>query len=119
MGGKTLIFVLGTVFFNALSQLLIKSGSTGEVFQLSLKGGIAILTNWKILLGLFVQLFAVYFWLKVLSVLNLSVAFPLMISLLVLSLMVSSVIFLGEQVSVKHCFGTCFILVGVACIMMK
>lgn len=111
--------LLLTVFFNALSQVLIKKGVGDQTFAISLSGAWAAVTNKLIIAGIFAQAVAFYCWLRVLSSMNLSVAFPLMISILLLGIFVSSVFFLGEHITIAQVFGVILIISGIFCITYR
>lgn len=116
---KLIVSLLLTVFFNALSQVLIKKGVGGQIFSISLSGVWAAATNKLIVAGLLTQAVAFYCWLRVLSSMNLSVAFPLMISILLLGILVSSVFFLGERVTLVQGMGVILLISGIFCITYR
>lgn len=116
---KLIVSLLLTVFFNALSQVLIKKGVGGQIFSISLSGVWAAATNKLIVAGLLTQAVAFFCWLRVLSSMNLSVAFPLMISILLLGILVSSVFFLGERVSLVQGMGVILLISGIFCITYR
>jgi small multidrug resistance pump len=103
MNNQILFFVLvgATVSLNALAQVLLKVGSVKSFFNIYLLGGI-------LAYGL-----STLIYIKLLSKVNLSLAYPLIIGLTVIVATVSGVALLGEKVQPISWVGVGLVLSGI------
>ncbi|WP_299490636.1 SMR family transporter [Acaryochloris sp. IP29b_bin.137] len=99
------ILVLLTSGLNTAGQILLKYGVTNSFFNLYLLGGI-------LAYGL-----STIVYILVLSKLNLSVVYPVVIGLTVISTTLASIIFFQEKVSVPHWMGVGLILSGICTVV--
>ena len=97
-----LIFI--TVTLNTFAQILLKLGADLNQFNIYLIGGICSY-------GL-----STIFYILVLSKLNLSVVYPVVIGLTILSTTILGSIILREKVSITHWVGVSLMLSGISVI---
>ncbi|MBD1847820.1 small multidrug resistance protein [Cyanobacteria bacterium FACHB-63] len=98
------LLILITVGLNTLAQFLLKLGSGQNALSLYLLGGILVY-------GLSTMLYVL-----VLGKLNLSVAYPVIIGLTVLSTTVTGALFLRENVAMTQWLGVGLVLSGISAI---
>ncbi len=98
------VLILVTVGLNTLAQAFLKLGSGQSLINIYLVGGI-------LLYGL-----STIFYVLVLGKLNLSVAYPVVIGLTVISTTIVGGYFLGEKISTIQWVGIGLILSGVSAI---
>ncbi len=114
-----LIFlVIIDIFAFAAAQLMLKRG----VFLL---GGLdfslinlwnlflAVFKNFYILGGLFLLGVGFFAWLFILSKINLSIIYPISTSLTLIAVIIGSLLFFKENLSLFHVIGTAFIILGI------
>ena len=97
-----LIFV--TVGLNTVAQVLLKSGATQNFLNLYLLGGV-------VTYGLSTMVY-----ISVLSKLNLSVAYPVVIGLTVVATTIAGAILLREKVSTVNWIGVSLIISGICAV---
>ena len=97
-----LIFV--TVGLNTVAQVLLKSGATENLLNLYLLGGV------------FAYGLSTLVYISVLSKLNLSVAYPVVIGLTVITTTMAGAIFFREKVSTLNWLGVGLMLTGICAI---
>lgn len=106
-----------SVFFGAVGQLLLKIGAT-QLYPLTLtlpqlSGTLSrTFSNPWVLAGTFMYAASMITWLKVLSTMELSLAYP-MVSLGYVLVMVLSVLFLGEHLTFYKIAGVAAVITGV------
>jgi uncharacterized membrane protein len=105
------LLIIVNVFLLVLGQLLWKQGIMQTGFHMSVAGMIKMATNWYIIGGMFVYVFATVIWLYILSKKNISSVYPLQSLCYVVALFAGWLIF-KEQLSIKHWIGVSFIVVG-------
>ncbi|MEL7314908.1 MAG: SMR family transporter [Cyanobacteria bacterium J06559_3] len=96
--------ILITVMLNTLAQVLLKSGSGGGLINPYLMGG--VLTY-----GV-----STLIYITVLSKINLSVAYPVVIGLTVIATTLAGTVLLKEQVSITGWIGIGLMISGIAAI---
>jgi len=96
--------VLVTVALNTIAQTLLKLGTGQNILNVYLLGGI------------FTYCFSTVFYLGVLSKLNLSVTYPVVIGLTVVVTTFSGAFVLKEQVPISHWLGIGLMLSGISAI---
>ena len=99
-----LVLILMTVTLNTIAQTLLKLGAGQNLLNIYLVGGI-------LAYGL-----STVFYIGVLSKLNLSVSYPIVIGLTVVATTFSGAIVLKEQVSTTHWLGIGLMLSGISAI---
>lgn len=111
---KIALFPLAmTIIFNAASQVLIRRGVAGASIEMSWQGLKFLALNGWVLGGLAAQTVAVFYWLRVLSIVNLSVALPIFTSILFLLVLTISLLVLGERISLVQGGGIVLIIIGI------
>lgn len=108
-----LIFV---IIINVAGQLLMKMGMNALkplYFQDRIsKEFIRIFSNKYVIFGIITYIIGTFFWLYVLSKMELSISYP-MLSLSYILIAVVSWIFLGESMSLNKIFGIVIISIGI------
>ena len=97
-----LIFII--VGLNTVAQVLLKSGATENILNLYLLGGV------------FTYGLSTFVYISVLSKLNLSVAYPVVIGLTVVATTMAGAILLREKVSTVNWMGIGLILSGICAV---
>lgn len=108
---------LFSIIFGALGQLFLKMGAT-RLTEAETGGGplgilISAATTWQLGVGLMFYGTSALIWIYVLSMVNLSVAYP-MVGLSFVIVVMLGVFVLGERVSVLQVTGCVLILTGIA-----
>lgn len=101
------ILILITVGLNTIAQALLKLGSGQNPLNLYLLG------------GLFAYGLSTVFYIMVLGKFNLSVAYPVIIGLTVLSTTVTGFFLLGEKLATVQWFGIGLMLSGILAIALS
>lgn len=121
MSLKSLILILLSVGLSAIAQIAMKAGVTGVPGQAS--AGVfatyfAMLTAPKVLLGLACYGLGALVWLRVLTMMDVSQAYPFVALGFVLTMLLGFLL-LGETPHLTRLLGAGFILVGVWLIGMR
>ena len=95
--------VLITVGLNTLAQIFLKMGSGQEL-------------NFYLLAGIAVYGVSTIFYILVLGKFNLSVAYPIVIGLTIMSATITATVFLGEQMTNIQWIGVGLLLSGILAI---
>ncbi len=117
MSAPPIVLILVSVGLNVVGQLVLKTG-VGRLGALSLSGGMTLstaarlITNPLIWGGLAIYVFGTFFWLAALSRVELGYAYPFL-SLSYVLILVSSWVFLREEVSATRVVGVAVICIGV------
>ncbi len=114
-----LIFlILISIFSSLIAQLMLKKGmmifgaadfSLAGLWNLIL----AVFKNFYILGGLFLMGIGFFIWLFILSKINLSIIYPISTSLTLIAVIIGSLLFFKENLSLFHVIGTAFIILGI------
>lgn len=121
MSLKGLILILLSVGLSALAQIAMKAGVSGASVSSAsgLMGSyLAMLTSPRVLLGLACYGLGALIWLRVLTMMDVSQAYPFVAVGFVLT-MVLGFILLGETPHLTRLLGAGFILVGVWLVGMR
>jgi len=113
MKWKGAIFILITVSCTVCGQILMKKGMLLES-SINLK---RIIANYQIILGGLFYIASFIFWLNVLKILPLSIAYP-SASIAYVGVVLASAIFLAERITVFKIIGLTLICIGVIFIGM-
>ncbi|MGV8150724.1 MAG: EamA family transporter [Candidatus Woesearchaeota archaeon] len=97
----------------AVGSLFLKLGSEKFNIHISIKGIIDILKNWKIIFGVFLYLVSSVFFIMILKITDLSIAYP-MTSMTYIFTTILSYKFLGEKINRYKIIGIACIILGVA-----
>ena len=111
------LLIIVTVFLNTVAQLLLKAGMNrlGEFAFTAhnlIESAMKVVINPFIILGLFLYVLSVAFWLLVLSRADVSYAYPMGSLAYILSAVAAYYCF-GEQVTLARMVGICVIIAGV------
>lgn len=118
---KSLILILLSVGLSAIAQIAMKAGVSGVAPSAStsvLGSYLALLTAPRVLLGLACYGLGALIWLRVLSMMDVSQAYPFVAVGFVLT-MALGFILLGETPHLTRMLGAGFILVGVWLVGMR
>ncbi|MHB1144121.1 MAG: EamA family transporter [Thiobacillus sp.] len=121
MSLKSLILILLSVGLSAIAQIAMKAGVSGVAPSAStsvLGSYLALLTAPRVLLGLACYGLGALIWLRVLSMMDVSQAYPFVAVGFVLT-MALGFILLGETPHLTRMLGAGFILVGVWLVGMR
>ncbi len=115
---RSMVLLLAAVTLGVCGQLAIKLGirDTGDL-QLVLSQSVwrfiaTVVSSKLIILGIALYGVSTFFWLLVLSRVDLSLAYP-MLALGYIGILLVSMIFLGEKVTALRWLGTVLIVIGV------
>lgn len=112
------------IFALAAAQLMLKKGvlllgilnfSLANLWNLFL----AILKNFYILGGLFLMGVGFVLWLFILSRINLNIIYPISSSLTLIAVIVGSLLFFKESLTLFHAVGTVAIILGIFLILHR
>jgi drug/metabolite transporter (DMT)-like permease len=114
---SALLFILLTLVFTVVGQLLVKRGLVevgAHPSQLDLLPGFLwqALTNWKVIAGLAAAVIAALSWMVAVSRSDLSFAYPFMALAIVLVLALSGVLF-QEQIPFTRWIGVLVVCLGI------
>jgi len=102
-----------SIIFGAFGALFLKKGSTHFHINLSIKGIVAILKNYVLIIGVVLYGFSTVFFIFALRLGELSVVYPIS-SLTYVIINLISVYFLKEKMNIYKWSGICLIILGVA-----
>ena len=110
-------FILISVSFTVVAQLLLKQGMSTETARLSLNDGFIsaftyIVTNIYVISGIVAYALSMLFWLGVLSRVDVSRAYPF-VGLGIVGTMFCAYFFLGEPLTIPKVLGTILIVSGI------
>ncbi len=105
--------LVGAILLSTTGELFLKKGmiACGGI-EFTVTGLIRTFTTWQVLLGFFLFFAGALVWLKVLSIADLSWAYP-MLALGYPLVVFSAFVFLGEPVTLQRVIGSLMILGGV------
>lgn len=121
---KSLLLIFLSVALSALAQIAMKSGMSSTAVQVSIKQGsmlssyFSMLTTPMVLVGLFSYAIGALVWLRVLSVVDVSQAYPFVALGFVIT-MAMGILLLGEVPHATRLLGAGLLLVGVWLIGLK
>lgn len=111
--------ILTSVFLGAMGQVLVKLGATNLTLDFSskyiLSSILSILKNVPVMCGIISYGISFLLWIKVLSKVELSYAYP-MVSLGYVIVMIFSYFLFKENISLLRVIGVIFIIIGVVLI---
>jgi len=107
------LLLLLAIGFSTTGELFLKKGITvAGGFEFTVVGLVRTFTTWQVLAGFVLFFTGAVIWLKVLSLADLSWAYP-MLALGYPLVTIGSMVFLGEAVSLQRMLGSLLILTGV------
>lgn len=116
--GRNLLTILFLVLLSSFAQILLKFGmrDIGQIHSLEAKKLwpllLSLALNWRIVLGLAMYVFGTFFWLVLLSRMDLSLLYPFG-TLQYLIVFALSYYFLGEHIGVGRIAGALVVLGGI------
>ncbi len=114
---KMFVVLLFTyVILTSMGLVLFKLGTTGNTFDLALFGH-TITLSWKMIIGIMFYGISFLLWLYIVSKNDLTYIFPIQVALVNLFVVVESIIFLNEKISLVQGIGILVVIFGV--IMVK
>ena len=113
-----ILFILGCIVCAAGGNLLLKSGmgQMGSVTETSLplaQYALQTLCKPQILVGVVLYILSFVMWLSLLSMMDISVVYPIFVSAAFLIVMAGSVIWFGEHVNLLRVLGTLVVAAGI------
>ena len=113
---QAISFIVSAVVINVVGQIFIKKG-INSITSLNFSGNllftyINIFSSPYVMIGLSTYFISVLLWLYVLSIVDLSYAFPFL-ALSYIMVIVGSWVFLGESISAIRLIGVLVICIGV------
>lgn len=123
MTGKAIALILGSVALSAIAQIVLKIGMGGDAAREALaqpslwRGYLALLFVPMVATGLAAYGLSALLWLRVLSEVEVSRAYPFVALAIVLT-MVLGVLVLGEVVPALRAVGAALIVIGVVLVGM-
>lgn len=120
---KEYIFILATIAFTVYGQVVIKWRMTNVNLPDYWLEKLKVLLCWVfdpfIFTGFFAAFLSALFWMAAMTKFEVSFAYPLVISGLVISTTFFSIVFLGESLSVLKVLALTLIVVGVGLMAME
>lgn len=118
------LMILGCIVFAAGGNLLLKAGmaAMGSVSETSLpllQYALQTFTKPYILIGVVGYIFSFVMWLALLSMMDISVVYPIFVSAAFLVVMTGSIIWFGENVSTLRILGTFVVAAGIFMVSMS
>lgn len=116
--GRNLLTILFLVLLSSSAQILLKTGmrEIGQIHTLESKRIMQLIfslaLNWRIVAGLAMYVFGTFFWLILLSRIDLSLLYPFG-ALQYLIVFALSYYFLGEQIGAGRIIGALVVLLGI------
>lgn len=111
-----ILLILISVFLGAMGQVLVKYGAVNLEINFTIKylipSIIGILKNLPVMLGIISYGLSFFIWIKVLSKVELSYAYP-MVSIGYIITMIFSYFLFKENISFIRILGVVFIIIGV------
>lgn len=119
----TISFILISVSFSIVAQVLLKHGMSSVTTQAALKSDLltaisSIITNISVLAGLTCYVFGAAVWLLVLSKVDVSKAYPF-VGIGLIGTMLLAYWFLNEPLTPMKVMGTVFVLIGIVLISQQ
>jgi len=113
---QAIIYILSAVVINVVGQIFIKK-ALNSMPSLNFSGNlfstyVTIFLSPYVMIGLFTYFISVLLWLYVLSIVDLSYAFPFL-ALSYIMIILGSWVFLGESISAIRLIGVLVICIGV------
>lgn len=118
------LMILANIIFAAGGNLLLKSGmnAAGSVSETHLplaQYALLVFTKPQILIGVGLYIVSFVMWLALLSMMDISVVYPIFVSAAFLIVMAGSVLWFGENVNLLRALGTLVVAAGIAMVSMS
>jgi multidrug transporter EmrE-like cation transporter len=112
-----ILFLLLSTFTGVGGQLFLKKATLNSSFSFDyehpIKSVVAIATNPYALGWLILAALSAFLWVRVVQIFDLSVAFPIMLSLTIVFILIFSYFLFGEQISTLRWIGIAMIIIGI------
>jgi bacterial/archaeal transporter family protein len=117
------LLIAGSAVFAASGNLLLKAGMTrmGSISETHLslvQYGLQTLLKPQILIGIVLYVASFLMWLSLLSMADISVVYPTLVSSAFLIVMVGSVVWFGENLSLGRIIGTLVVAAGITIVSL-
>ena len=124
MSSSTLLSLLISILTAATAQIILKKGaSTLSDLKFSLSGIfdliLSIFQNKWLLIGMILFVISFCFYIFVLSKIQLNFAYPIMVSVGMILVLIGSWVFLGEKLSLGNIIGVALIILGIFLLIPK
>jgi len=124
MSSSTIISLLISILTAATAQIILKKGaSTLSDLKFSLSGIfdliLSIFQNKWLLVGMTLFVISFCFYVFVLSKIQLNFAYPVMVSVGMIFVLIGSWVFLGEKLSLGNIIGVALIILGIFLLIPK
>ncbi len=118
------LMILANIVFAAGGNLLLKSGmnAAGSVAETHLplaQYALQALTRPQILIGVALYIVSFVMWLALLSMMDISLVYPIFVSAAFLIVMLGSILLFGEHVTPLRILGTAVVAAGIALVSMS
>lgn len=113
-----LSLILLSVLLTSIAQITLKAGMNSQQVQEALAEGFSIISlkaiaaNMFVICGLSIYFLSAFFWLIVLSKVDVSIAYPF-VSIGFIFTMIAGALFFGEPITIGKIAGTSFVAIGV------
>jgi len=119
-----ILMILGCIVFAAGGNLLLKAGMTamGDIAETKLsllQYALQTFTKPYILIGVVCYIASFVMWLALLSMMEISVVYPIFVSAAFLIVMTGSIIWFGESVTSLRILGTFVVAAGIFIVSMS
>jgi multidrug transporter EmrE-like cation transporter len=116
--------IIGDIIFAAGGNLLLKHGmnSVGSIAETHLplaQYALQALTRPQIIVGVIFYIVSFVMWLALLSMMDISLVYPIFVSAAFLIVMLGSVFLFGEHVTPLRVLGTAVVAVGIALVSVS
>lgn len=118
------LMIVANIVFAAGGNLLLKSGmnAAGSIAETHLplvQYALQALTRPQILIGVGLYIISFVMWLALLSMMDISLVYPIFVSAAFLIVMLGSVFLFGEHVTLLRILGTAVVAAGIALVSMS
>ncbi len=114
---STILLLLISTFAGVAGQLFLKKATTNPNFSFDtghpVKALLAVITDPYALSWMVMAAVSALLWVKVIQALDLSLAFPIMMSLTIICILIFSYFFFGEQISSLRWIGIVLMVIGI------
>ena len=107
-----IIYIIIYLICSTFGLIMIKIGTSNTSFNIS-SIYLGMNLSWKLLIGFLSYIISFVLWTIVISKYNLSFIYPLVTAILFILVMISSAIFLKENVTISQIIGVFVIIIGV------
>lgn len=117
MNSQSLIYLIISSLSTVLAQTLFKFGSRSITIEYNLITIKNILTSPLLIISIIFYVTASITWVKVLTVSELSIAFPVFVAIVFILIMIVSVLVFGEKMSIYRIIGIAILFIGIITVL--